>query len=293
MPKKNTVRSAYLALHMAVLLFGLSAIFGDLISLPSLSLVWWRLLFTCLSILFLIRVWDKIRAADKGLLVRMIGIGIIVALHWITFFGSIKQANASVALVCLATTAFFTALIEPFIMKQRWKGYEMMLGLAMVPGMNFVVQGVPDSMVSGIWLGLLSAIFIATFASLNKQLIHRADPIFITFVELGSGWLFISAVFAFMSSSIDFWPVGMDWIYLLALAILCTTVGYVLALKAMRQLSAFIAMLTMNLEPVYGMILAWFLLDDATELTGSFYIGVAIILVSIFIHPYLKRKYSK
>ena len=250
-------------------------------------------MISCVSIMFLLNVFQKIRDTGRGLLIRLMTVGVVVALHWIAFFGSIKLANASVALVCLATTAFFTSLIEPIITKQPFKVYEIVLGLAMVPGMALVVKGIPAGMHTGIWVGLLSAILLATFASCNKQLIHRADPMFITFVELGSGGLFISLFLPFfVFAGIKFLPQGIDWVYLISLAILCTTLGYVLALKAMKYLSAFISMLTLNLEPVYGIILAYFLLNDASELTNSFYLGVAVILVTIFAYPFLKRRYS-
>ena len=292
----DQIRKSYLQLHTAVFLFGFTAILGALIHLSALVVVWWRLFFTCLSIMLLINVFKKIKETSYQLLLQLMGIGLLVAMHWITFFGSIKLSNASITLVCMATTAFFTSFIEPLVMKSSWRGYELLLGLMIVPGMIFVVQGIDTNMVSGVWVGLLSAILAAIFASFNKQVISKSDPMFITFIELGTGWLFICVLLLGMwvtGTTLDFWPKKMDWTYLVILALLCTTLGYVLALKALRYISAFVSMLALNLEPVYGILLAYFILKDGEELTVKFYIGVVIILTSIFLHPWLKRKFSK
>lgn len=219
--------------------------------------------------------------------------GVLVGLHWITFFGSIKLANASVTLVCIATAAFFTSILEPLITGDRRKGHELVLGLIVIPGMILVVNGIDKVMMPGVWMGLISAILVAAFASYNKRYIAGANPVLITFLELGSGWVLISLLLLGMllgGYTFEFRPTKSDLIYLLVLSLVCTTWGYVLALRSLRQLSAFSAMMAINLEPVYGIILAFFILKEGDELSWQFYIGVAVIILAIFLHPIIRSR---
>ena len=292
----NNVQRAYLELHIAVLLFGLTAILGDLIQLSALVLVWWRVLITCVSLFFLIRFGRTLRAIPRKRILQFMGIGLLVGLHWICFFGSIKYSNASICLVCMATTSFFTSLLEPFIMKQKIKWYEIFLGLLVIPGMVLVVNSVELGMMVGIWVGLLSAFLASLFATLNKRLINEADSMSITFLELGSSWLFISLLLPFyfaQNPAAFFMPNGSDWAYLLVLALLCTTLAYVLALRSLKYLSAFASNLTVNLEPVYGIILAWLILNENEELNPGFYWGCLIIIAAVFSYPVLKGFFEK
>ncbi len=286
-------RRAYLELHIAVLLFGFTAILGDLIQLSALMTVWWRVLITSISLLFLIRFGRQLKQIPRKNILQFMSIGVLVALHWLCFFGSIKYSNASICLICLATTSFFTAILEPLILGHRIKSYELLLGFLIIPGMMIVANSIDFTMLTGIWLGLLSALLAALFAIFNKKLIHSANPFSITFLELGSGWIFLSLllpVFFTNSETAQFWPGYSDWIYLLVLALLCTTLGYVLALRALRYLSAFAANLTINLEPVYGIILAWLILNESDELTAGFYWGSCIILFAVIIYPVINKK---
>lgn len=292
----DSTRRAYLELHLAVFLFGFTAILGDLIQLSALVIVWWRVLLTSFSLLFLIRARHLIRSLPKAHLWSFMGIGVLVALHWLTFYGAIKYSNASICLVCMAMTSFFTSFLEPWILKQRMQWYEVGLGLLIVPGMLLVVNNVDWSMMTGIWVGLTSAFLASLFAILNKKFISRANPLEITFVELGSSWLFLSLVLPFFfwqNEEAAFWPTLVDWGYLLILTLLCTTLAYVLALRSLKHLSAFASNLTVNLEPVYGIALAWLLLQDNQELGNGFYWGVGIILLAVFSYPLLKRLFRK
>lgn len=290
-------KRAYAELHIAVLLFGFTAILGDLIQLSALVLVWWRVLITSVSVL----PWVGLRALVRELPARMwwryAGIGVLVALHWVTFYGAIKLANASIALICLATTSFMTALLEPFIVGRRFRWYELALGLLIVPGMVLVVNSVRLDMLAGVWVGLLSALLVSIFTTLNKRFVSHADPKQITFIELSSAWLFLSVVLGVMvASGYDtgtFWPPSLaDWGYLLVLAWLCTNVAYLLSVRALHHLSAFTSNLTINLEPVYGIALAWWLLGDDRELDQRFYLGGLIVIIAVFTHPLLKRRWA-
>lgn len=289
---------AYLELHLAVLLFGLTAILGDLIQLTALVLVWWRVLLTSGSLLPFVQVGNLLRDLGRPLLLRFMGIGVLVALHWLTFYGAIKLSNASITLVCMATTSFFTAFLEPLIVKRPFRWYEMALGLLIIPGMVLVVNNIQPGMIWGVVAGLTSAFLAATFATFNKKYLANIHPSRVTFVELGSAWLFLSLILGvFLITGRDFgawWPTsGMDWIYLLILAFLCTNLAYTLSLRALRHLSAFAANLTVNLEPVYGIALAWLLLNEQAELAPGFYWGVVIILLAVFSYPLIRKRMRK
>ncbi len=291
-------RRAYIELHIAVLLFGFTAILGDLIQLSALVLVWWRVLLTSLSLLAWVRVWRLLKTLPPAATFRFMGIGVLVALHWLAFYGAIKLANASISLVCMALTSFFTSLLEPAIMRQRLKWYQLGMGLLMVPGMAMIVNATDLSMHNGIWAGIAAAFLAALFSTLNKRYVGQADPMEITFLELGSAWLFLSLVLPvyhrLTPEGIDrFWPAPADWGWIAVLAFLCTTLAYVLALRALRYISAFVSNLTINLEPVYGIVLAWLLLGDHKELAPAFYFGVAIILAVVFLYPLVERRLGK
>ncbi|MBK6903672.1 MAG: EamA family transporter [Saprospirales bacterium] len=289
-------RRAYLEIHFAVFLWGFTAILGDLIQLSALVLVWWRVLITSVSLLFLLRSSRVFREMPRRLIFQYMGIGVLVAIHWLAFYGAIKLANASVALICMATTSFFTALLEPLLLRQRLKGYELFLGILVIPGMVLIANNLDFSMLDGFWAGLAAALLAALFSTLNKKLVTRAEPVPITFLELGSAWLFLCALLPFYLRSNPgtiFWPTWPDLGYLIILALLCTTLPYVLSLRALKHLSAFASNLTINMEPVYGIALAWIILKENKELSPGFYIGGAIILIAVFSYPVIRNKVEK
>ncbi len=293
----NGTRRAYFELHVAIFLFGFTAILGELIELSALVIVWWRVLITSVSLLFLVRLRPLVRSLSTAEIGRFMGIGVLVALHWLTFYGAIKLANASVALVAFATTSLFTSVIEPFLMGTRVKGYEVVLGFFVLPGMALVVNNTNLALMDGLWVGLLSAFLAALFASLNKKYIGSVDEKAVTLLELGSAWLFLSLILPIFrltsGEPLQFWPAPLDWLYLVLLALLCTTFAYVLALRSLRYLSAFASNLTVNLEPVYGIALAWVLLDQHKELSPGFYLGVLVIMLSVFSYPVLRRRFRR
>ncbi|MFK7981094.1 MAG: DMT family transporter [Saprospiraceae bacterium] len=289
----TATRRAFFELHFAVFLYGFTAILGDLIDLSATVLVWWRVLITSISLLFLIKFGKTLKGIPKKLLWEYIGIGVLIGLHWITFFAAIKLANASVALVCYATCSFFTSILEPLITKTKFKWYEFALGALVIPGMILVVQGIQVNMMLGVWIGLLSTLIIALFSILNKLRIHDLDTPSLTFIEMTSAWVFISLVLPFYFywyPDCNFLPTADDWVYLFILALVCTTLALVLNLRALKHISAFASSLTYNLEPVYGIILAVVILQENKELSPAFYLGVLIILASVFSYPLLKNK---
>jgi len=287
---------AYIELHIAVFLWGFTAILGDLIQLSALALVWWRVLITSISVLFLLRNGLNLKRLSRRSIAQFAFVGVLTALHWVTFYGAIKLSNASITLVCMATCAFFTSLIEPLIMRKKMVWTEILIGFLIVPGMVLIVQNVEAKMHLGIVVGLSSSLLAAVFSTLNKKWIDNAEPLPITFIEMTSAWLFLSAVlplFFHAEPNAVLLPSAKDFAMLLVLSLLCTTLTWVLVLRAMKNLSAFTSNLTVNLEPVYGIFLAWLLLGDQKELSPGFYWGVSMILVVVFAYPFLKKRYSK
>ena len=296
MPNADT-RTALLQIHFCVLLWGVTAILGKLISLPALPLVWWRMLLVVAMLALLPRVWRGLSALNPRLLLGYACVGALVALHWLTFYGVVKLANASVAATCIALAPAFTAVIEPWIARRPFQPRELAFGLAMLPGVALVVGGVPDGMRVGVVVGGVSALLLAVFSSLNKRLVSRADPLTVTALELGAGTLTLTLLAPLLpllmpSLASDLWVVPNlhDGLLLLALSGLCTLLPFALALVALRHLSAYTMQLVTNLEPVYAIVLAMLFLGEQRELTPLFYLGVAIIIGAVFLHPLFGRK---
>ena len=282
-------RKAHLQIHFCVLLWGFTAILGKLIALPALPLVWWRMLLVSATLLCVPRVWRGLRAMPPRLLLSYAGIGVIVALHWLTFYGAIKLANASVAATCIALCPAFLAVVEPWVAGRRFDPRELMIGAAVVPGVALVAGGLPGDMRLGLAVGVLSALFVAFFSAFNKRLIDRSDSLTVTCVELGTGTLFLTLLAPFFASPAFVIPGPRDGTLLLLLAYGCTLLPFALALAALRHLSAFATQMVTNLEPVYAIVLAIPLLGEQRELGWAFYAGVAIILIAVFAHPWLHR----
>lgn len=296
MPLTPTAK-AQLQIHFCVLLWGFTAILGKLITLPALPLVWWRMLIVVAALAFVPKVWRSLRAMSLRLIAAYAGIGVLVALHWLTFYGAIKLANASVAATCIAFAPVFLALTEPLIARKRFDSRELLLGVAMVPGVALVVGGVPDGMRLGVAVGALSALLVAIFGALNKRLVEHGDALTVTGIELGAGALALTLlapampwIFPSQAGELLAFPSPRDAWLLLVLALACTLLPFALSLVALRHMSAFSAQLAINLEPVYAIGLAVLLLDEQRELTPLFYAGVAIILAAVFVHPMLTRR---
>jgi drug/metabolite transporter (DMT)-like permease len=279
-------------IHFCVVLWGFTAILGRAITLPAISLVWWRMLMVTAALLLAPRVWRGLRGMTPKLAATYAGIGVVVALHWLTFYAAIKLADASVAATCIALAPVFLALVEPWIARRSFDVRELLLGVAVVPGVALVVGGVPGSMRLGIAVGVVSALFVACFGALNKRMVEHADPLTVTCMELGSGALFLTLITPWLPHAGPAFvlPDAHDAVLLLALALACTLLPFALSLVALRHLSAFNAQLAVNLEPVYAIVLAILLLGEQRQLDGWFYVGVVVILGAVFAHPLLTRR---
>jgi len=292
MPHSAAERKAFWQIHFCVLLWGFTAILGKLITLPAQSLVVWRMLLVSVFLAVLPRVWRGLRVLPPRLIAIYAGIGVIVALHWLTFYGAIKLANASVAVSCLALGSIFTAIIEPMLTGKPHARSEILLGLMVIPGVYLLIGGVPLSMHLGIAVGILSSLLTAVFATLNKRYVHEADPESVTFIEMSVGALALAGASAlyFGVDATFIRPDLYNFSLLLVLAILCTLLPFILSLHALRHISAFSTQLALNLEPVYAIVIAALWLREYKELTPQFYAGVAVILSAVFVQPLLLRK---
>lgn len=292
MPHSAAERKAFWQIHFCVLLWGFTAILGKLITLPAQALVVWRMVLVSLLLAVLPRVWRGLRVLPPRLIAIYAGIGTIVALHWLTFYGAIKLANASVAVSCLALGSIFTAIIEPMLTGKPHARSEILLGLMVIPGVYLLIGGVPLSMHLGIAVGILSSLLTALFATLNKRYVHEADPESVTFIEMSVGALAlaVASTLYFGLEATFIRPDFYNFSLLLVLAVLCTLLPFILSLHALRHISAFSTQLALNLEPVYAIVIAALWLKEYQELTPQFYVGVAVILSAVFVQPLLLRK---
>lgn len=300
--QRQATTRAWLQIHLCVLLWGFTAILGKLITMEALPLVLWRMGLVAFSLFLLPTIWRAVRAMSGSLVLVYCGIGILVALHWLTFYGAIKLSNASVAVTCIATVPIFLSVVEPLLAGRRFQPRELLLGLLALPGIFLVVGGTPENMNAGIVMGIVSAGFVSLFAALNKRFILRADPLSVTAIEMASGAALLVVVTAVLGSQTSIsgivaadtsafaLPRGQDIIWMTVLAFGCTLLPFALSLMALRHLSAYASSLAINLEPIYAILLAALLLSEQQELSASFYLGASIIIAVVLIYPWLMRQ---
>lgn len=295
MPHSAAQRKAFWQIHFCVLLWGFTAILGKLITLPAQALVVWRMLLVGLFLAMLPKVWRGLKTMPARLMAIYAGIGVIVALHWLTFYGAIKLANASVAVSCLALGSIFAAVVEPALTGRKHEASELLLGILVVPGVVLLVGGVPSGMHLGVAIGIFSSFLTAVFATLNKRYVHEAEPEAVTFIEMsvGAAALALSASLYFGIDATFITPDARDFGLLLILALACTLLPFILSLHALRHISAFSTQLALNLEPVYAIVIAALWLHEYQELTPQFYIGVAIVLSVVFLQPLIQGRTRK
>ena len=282
----------HLHLHVVVVLLGFTAILGALITLPAIELVWYRMLmaFVGLWIYFLIK-GIPFRLSLRQIL-PLLGIGVVVALHWITFFHAIKISNVSVTLGVFASTTLFTSFLEPISQRRRIFWLEVVIGLVIICGIYLIFQ-YEFHYIEGILYSLLSALLNGLFVVLNRNISLRHFPSVISFYEMIGGFLFISLYlgFAGVFDGTFFRLSAADTFYLVLLGFLCTAYAFTAIVNVMKVLSAYTVVLALNLEPVYGIIMALFFFPEAERMSGGFYLGTLIILISVFSYPLLKRRF--
>lgn len=276
---------AFLQLHAAVFLAGFTGVLGRLIELNEGWLVWYRMLLSAFILLLISLFRKQSIKIEKKYLFQCIGIGAIIALHWVFFYGSVKYANVSIALVCFAATGSFTAFLEPLILKRRVDAVEVLLGVLVLLGIYLIFHFDAQYKI-GILLGVAAAFLSALFPIFNKQLIQHIPADKLTFYELSGGWLMLSLLLPLylqISPAANHIPSMNDWFWLLMLSLFCTVLAMQLSVNALKKISAFTANLTYNLEPVYGIALAFLLYHEEKELGDGFVWGIMLIVASVVI----------
>jgi drug/metabolite transporter (DMT)-like permease len=288
---QNDNLKSYLHLHIIVFIWGFTAVLGKLISLEALDLVWYRMLFASVIMTFVVLFnKEKIRV-PFNVLIGFIVSGIIIALHWLTFYQAIKVSNVSITLACLSTGAFFASILEPIFYKRKIIWYEVLFGLIVIFGLGIIFK-VETQYTTGIYLAVTSAFFSALFSVINGKYAKEYSPNVISVYELSSGFLFLS-IYLFFADSFTpafFALSSNDLLWLFLLSSICTAYAFSASVKVMKFLSPFTVMLTINLEPIYGIILVLLIFPENEKMSPMFYIGAIIILATVIANGIMKSR---
>ncbi len=281
----------YLVLHFIVFIWGFTAILGALITINAVPLVWFRMLLAVIFIAIYFIIKKKGFKIEKKAIFKFVISGLIIALHWITFFKAIKVSNVSVALVTMSTGAFFTSLIEPVFFKRRIKAIEIVLGLLVILGL-YIIFNFESKYTLGIIYALVSSFLSALFSVLNGLFVKKYEADLISFYQLLFGVLGVTVFLIFTNQfSLDFFKLPMsDWFYLLLLSSICTAYAFIASVQVMKYLTPYTVMLTINLEPVYAIILALIIFGEKEQMNVEFYYGAAIVLFVVLLNGLLKNK---
>jgi drug/metabolite transporter (DMT)-like permease len=286
-----TINKNLLILHFTVVIWGFTGILGNLISISAVQMVWYRVMIASITLLaYFLLTKTSLKVSRKQFL-QFFFTGCIVAIHWILFFHAIKVSTVSVTLVCLSSFTLFTAILEPLIKKQSILIPDVVIGLIIILGIYLIFK-FESQYTEGIILGLSSALASSLFATINSTLVQKSDPKVIGFYEL-SGAFFWITIYRFITMDLQnerFDLSGSDWFYLLVLGTICTALAYVAGVSVMRTLSAFRVALITNLEPVYGIVLAFIFFGTRETMSVGFYLGATLILGSIFLYPVYKKR---
>lgn len=277
------MKKAFLQLHLSVFLAGFTGILGKLISLNEGLLVWYRLLITSVTLYILFRIQGTFKKLPWKDILPIGGTGVIVALHWLFFYGSIKYSNVSIGVICFSLTSLFTAIFDPLINRRRFDVAEMLLSMLTLLGILLIFH-FDTQYRTGIILGIISAMFAALFTVFNKRLIKRFDTYTITFYELSTGFIVLSIampLYLYLFPVPSLLPSSIDIIYLLVLAWFCTVLMYLLSMNALKKISPFTVNLCFNLEPVYSIVMAFVLFHENKFLNNAFYAGLGCIILSV------------
>jgi drug/metabolite transporter (DMT)-like permease len=289
MPSDNV--KSYLHLHLIVFIWGFTAVLGALITLDALPLVWFRMLFAVGFIAIYIYFKKLSLKVSKKALLQFLFSGLIIALHWFTFFHAIKISNISITLACLSTGALFASLLEPILYGKKIVWYEVFFGMLVVIGL-YIIFNVEGTYVWGMLTALTSAFLSALFAVINSKLVKSHDATVISFYELSGGVIFFTFLLLLTHSfSPTFFVLSVkDLIYLLILSSVCTAYAFIASTSVMKFLSPYTVMLTINLEPIYGIILAVIVFKEKEKMSFEFYIGAVIILVTVLLNAFIKSR---
>lgn len=292
-----SITNDYFKLHFIVWIWGFTAILGLLITIPSVEIVFYRTFIASLALLpFLLikKIPFKI-GAKEGF--KIIGTGFIIAAHWILFFAAARVSTASVCLAGMATCSLWTSFLEPFMNNKKVKAFEVFLGLTVIGGL-YIIFRFEFNHALGLGMAVASAFLSALFSVINGKLTFRHDPYLITFYEmagacLGTFLFFPLYVKYFSPEGLELVPTNMDWLWLIILSVICTVYAFSVSVEIMKRISAFVVNLTVNLEPVYGIILAVLIFGEKEEMKPGFYLGTFIILLSVLAYPLFNKYYKR
>ncbi len=281
----------YLLLHFIVFIWGFTAILGALITLDAIPLVWYRMGLAVIFIVVYFLLKKKSFKVDKKGVLKFLFTGFIIALHWVFFFKAIKVSNVSVALVTMSTGAFFTSLIEPFFFKRKIKSVEIILGLLVIIGL-YIIFNFESQYKLGIFYALISSFLGSLFAVLNGLFIQKYQADTISLYQLFFGALIITFYLFYNNRfTVDFFIIpNSDWMYLFILSSICTAYAFIASVKVMKYISPYTVMLTINLEPIYAIILALFIFGDKEKMNPEFYYGAFIVLFVVLLNGIIKNK---
>jgi len=284
-PNKNL-----LILHFTVFIWGFTGILGALISVDAVQMVWYRVLIATITLFVYFKFSKTSLKVTKKQFLQFFFTGSIVAMHWIFFFYSIKVSTVSVTLVCLSSFTLFTAILEPLIKKQKIQISDIIIGLIIILGIYLIFK-FESQYTLGIIFGLSAALGSSLFGTINSTFVQKSDPLVISFYEIAGAFFWISLYRLFDQSLLTerFNLSSTDWIYLILLGTICTALAYVAGVSVMRTITAFRVALITNLEPVYGIILAFLFFGTKEAMSLGFYLGAIIILGAVFLYPIYKK----
>lgn len=289
------MKQAYVKLHLSILIAGFTGILGKLISLNEGLLVWYRMLITSVLLFLFLWISKKLRKVAIAEMLKIGGVGLLLALHWIFFYGSIKASNVSVGVVCFSLTGFFTAIFEPAINKHKISVKELLFSLIAVAGILLIFQ-LDVRYRTGIMLGVISSALAALFIITNKRVGTRHSSSTMLLYEITGGFVAISCLlplYLHIFPTTYIIPDKPDIIYLLLLSVFCTIGLYLLQIEALRKISAFTVNLSYNLEPIYSILLAMLIFHEAKELSWTFYVGLGLIIISVLLQSFSARREIK
>jgi drug/metabolite transporter (DMT)-like permease len=287
---KTNLFQKYLHLHFIVLIFGFTGILGKLITFSTEYLVFYRLIIAIPVLFLLIKLRKQTIRISKKEIYKYLAVGIIVGLHWITFFHSIKVSNVSIALSCLASSTLFVGILEPLFHRKRVEWIEIVLGLAVLVTLALML-GFEISYIWGAVFGVISAFLAGTFNVINKTFSSTKSPLALTFYELIGALIPVIFIIMLNNNSLTSFPIpaSQDLLWLLLLAIICTAYPFAAIVKLMKSLSAYTVTLAINFEPIYAIVLAFFIFGDSEKMSAPFYIGVAVVMLIVFAYPTIKK----
>ena len=288
------MKRAFLQLHIAVFLAGFTGVLGRLITLNEAVLVWYRMMIACFVLWISLLFQKRKPAASRKLFIQASTVGFLLALHWVSFYAGIKNSNISTALVCLSSMGFFTAILEPVMLRRPFDMIEVLLGLLAIAGISIIFHFDPHYKL-GIVISLFSALLASIFPIFNRQILQKMDAETATRYQLSGGFIFITLL---MPVYLHYFPVDKllpslsDFAWLLVLGILCTVIAYDLFMKALQKISAFTVNLTYNLEPIYGIGMAFLIYREDKEVSQGFYYGFCLIIAAVVLQSLRLRKTS-